>query len=190
MLDAHSVLHALSSREPVALEKLPDEHGIYALFDHTGCIRNIGVTRAAGGFKRRINAKHVTGSEGYGHKFSHAYNTGRMWRNRTAFSLQNPQDADIAKKLRTAFCRRYCKAAYHPVPAIGPGDYFAQLLDLETRVKYIASASMRKWDGLHFTAEDEPQELVDMLLDELAYSLDRRQSLERQAALFVGSASL
>lgn len=190
MLEPQSVLHILSSREPVALEKLPDEHGVYALFDHAGRIRYLGVTAAAKvGFKNRINDRHVVGSEGRSHKFSHAYNTGRMWRIRAACSLQDSRDAAISKRLRTIFCRRYCKATYYSVPVSSAGlDYFGELTALEARIQSIAPQLMREWEGLHFAAEHEPKEMVDALIEGLGYSSDLRRALARQAELFARSA--
>jgi len=192
MFDPHSVLDALTSSEPVALEKLPDEHGVYALFDHTGQVRYFGVTVAnGGGFRVRINNKHVTGSEGYSHKFSHAYNTGRMWRSRGPCALQDPRDAKAAKRLRAVFCRRHCRAAYFSIRLLGTGrDYFGELSALEKQIQSIAPPSMRRWEKLNFVAEDEPKEMVDALIDELGYSAELRKSLTRQTELFTLRASL
>lgn len=62
------------------LDRLPHDRGIYTLHDHTGTIRYTGITKSVdSGFYDRIHNRHVTGSEGRSHKFSHAYNTGRMW---------------------------------------------------------------------------------------------------------------
>jgi hypothetical protein len=186
MLEPRSVLDALTSREPVALEMLPNEHGVYALYDHTGQVRYFGVTTADKiGFRNRINSRHVTGSEGRSHKFSHAYNTGRMWRNRAKRTLEDMRDAKIAKDLRTIFCRRYCRATYYSVPVSSVArDYFGELTALEMQIQSIASPSMRRWERLHFVAEDEPKEMVDALIDELGYSSELRRALERQAELF------
>lgn len=192
MLDPHSVLHALSSREPVALEKLTDEHGVYALFDHTGQIRYLGVTAAKkSGFKDRIYSRHVTGSEERSHKFSRAYNTGKMWRSRVGSSPQECLDAKFTKNLRTVFCRRYCKAAYYTVPMLGAQlDYLRELTKLESSILSIAPQSMKRWNGSNFAAEDEPKEMVNALIDELDYSSDLRRALERQAELFAQSICL
>jgi hypothetical protein len=181
LLEARSVLEALTSREPVALEKLTNEYCIYALFDHAGQIRYFGATAAKnGGFKMRIYSKHVTGSEGRSHKFSHAYNAGRMWRSRAKLSSQDSRDAKVAKRLRTIFCRRFCKATSYAMPAsnVGP-NYFSELTALETLVQSIAPLSMRRWEGLQFDAEAEPKELVDALINELGYSSESRRALER-----------
>jgi hypothetical protein len=192
MLEPYFVLDALTTRVPVALENLPDEYGVYALVDHSGQVRYFGVTAATGGgFRVRINNKHVTGSGGYSHKFSHAYNTGRMWRSRGPCALQESRDAKAAKRLRAVFCRKHCKAAYFSVPLSGAGrDYFGELTALEKQIQSIAPPSMRRWERLHFTAEDEPKEMVDALIDELGYSAELRRALERQAELFARRAPL
>jgi hypothetical protein len=192
MLEPYSVLDFLTSRVPVTLEKLPNEHGVYALIDHMGQVRYFGVTAAAtGGFRVRINNKHVTGSEGYSHKFSHAYNTGRMWRSRAPCALQDSRDAKAAKRLRAVFCRRHCKAAYFSVPLSGARrDYFGELTALEKQIQSIASPLMRRWERLHFVVEDEPKEMVDALIDELGYSAELRGALERQAELFAHRGAL
>src|ERR1700728_3378384 len=98
------------------------------------------------GLKNRINNYHVTGWEGRSHKFSHAYNSARMWRSRNAFAWQDARDADAAKRLRSIFCRRYCKAVYLSVP-IPHGElaFFKKLRILEKRVQSMAPPSMRKW---------------------------------------------
>jgi hypothetical protein len=108
ILDPAVVLRSLITIDPVRLDALPREHGIYALHDHRGAIRYIGITEADKyGFHGRINNRHVSGSEGRSHKFSHAYNTGRMWRAKKDSRL----DAMLAKHLRTRLhqARRYAK---------------------------------------------------------------------------------
>lgn len=192
MLDPHSVLHALSSREPVALEQLTNERGVYALFDHTGQIRYLGVTAAIkSGFRDRIYHRHITGSKGRSHKFSHAHNIGRMWRSRAGSSSQECLDAKLTKKLRNVFCRRYCKVTYYTVPVLGVElDYFSEITMLESSILSIAPQSMKRWKGLDFTVEDEPKEMVNAPIDELGYSSDLRRALERQAELFARSMCL
>jgi hypothetical protein len=107
-LQAQSPLTA----RPVRLEDLPDDHGIYALRDHVGQIRYIGVTASKQvGFHNRINGRHVTGSEGRSHKFSHAYNIGRIWRCRDPLSAQNQTDAS-----RQSRCDRPSLVAFAEQP--------------------------------------------------------------------------
>jgi hypothetical protein len=182
MLDPASVLKALAFREPVALVDLPEERGVYALFDHAGRIRYIGKTESeSAGFRDRIYKRHVTGSEGHSHKLSQAYNTGRTWRSRGTCPLEDPRDAEIAKTLRNAFCRRYCKATYYTVLG-GVAD--GELTALEESIQSIAPLLMMSWGGKYFAAEDEPKTLLDALIDELGYSAAQCMALQRQAELF------
>lgn len=177
MLDPSAVLRDLMSREPVRLEELPHDHGIYALHDHTWTIRYLGITRSIdSGFFDRIHNRHVTGSEGRSHKFSHAYNTGRMWR---AKRDARP-DACLAKRLRTEFIRRHCRATFVTVPL----SLHAELPSLEKAVKALAPPAMDDWAAARtFLPEIEPVELVDSLLSDLRFSPDQRAAVERQAAL-------
>ena len=176
-LDPRAILRDLTTRDPVRLDALPRDHGIYALHDHTGSIRYIGITKADKyGFHGRINNRHVSGSESRSHKFSHAYNTGRMWRAKR----DDRADAGAAKHLRTAFIRRYCRATFVTVPP----TFWGELLRLEIAVQAIAPQGMLDWGGKRgFAFLPEPKELVDALLDELRFSLDQRAAIERQAAL-------
>ena len=65
------ILAQFKSQEPLELDKLPNQHGIYSLHDHAGEIRYIGVTHSLNmGFRKRIWSYHVAGSEDYSHKFS------------------------------------------------------------------------------------------------------------------------
>ena len=185
MLDPNIILQHLRNCEPRILSALPDEHGVYALCDHTGKIRYIGVTASIKiGFKNRICSYHVTGSEGRSHKFSHAYNTGRMWRSRQNYPAQDPLDAKIAKDLRTQFCRKYCKAVYYKVPTSSSrSDYFRELTALEAQIHAIAPEKMRDWERLNFNEELEPTDLVDELLEGLRYGQNKLDALQRQANL-------
>lgn len=64
------------------------------------------------GFYCRIYKRHVTGSEERSHKFSHAYNTGRIWRDKR----DRGTGAMTAKSLRRLFVRRHCRATFLIVP--------------------------------------------------------------------------
>jgi hypothetical protein len=177
VLDAAAVLRDLTISDPVFLEALPREHGIYALHDHAGVIRYIGITKADKlGFYGRINNRHVSGSESRSHKFSHAYNTGRMWR---AYR-DTLADAFLAKSLRSAFVRRHCRATFVAVPP----SLWSELSSLEIAVQTIAPPGMLDWGGKRgFGPLFEPRELVDELLDVLRFSADQRSAVERQASL-------
>ena len=172
--DPASVLRDLIGREPMALGALPNERGIYVLHDHGGTIRYIGITKSSGFFDR-IHNRHVTGSEGRSHKFSHAYNTGRMWRAR----WDACPDAYLAKRLRTEFIRRHCRATFVSLPE----PLWAELPMLESEVQALAPESMLDWGGRDFSPLSEPTDFVDALLEELSLSHDQRAAVERQAAL-------
>jgi hypothetical protein len=182
ILDPAVVLRSLATGDALRLDALPREHGIYALRDHGGAIRYIGITKADRyGFHGRINSRHVSGSEGRSHKFSHAYNTGRMWRAKK----DNRPDATLAKHLRTAFVRRHCRATILSVPPAMWGE----LPRLEIAVQAIAPEGMMDWgDKRNFPCLPEPKELLDAMLDELCFTRDERAALERQAALHAGAA--
>jgi hypothetical protein len=177
ILDPCLVLRSLTTSAPVYLNDLPQEHGIYALHDHTGAIRYIGITKAdKHGFRGRINNRHASGSEGRSHKFSHAYNTGRMWRAKR----DSRPDAAWAKRLRTAFIRRHCRATFVVVPR----TLWGGLLELESVIKAMAPQGMDDWGNRRdFVCLSEPNDLVDALLNELRFTFDQRAAVERQAAL-------
>jgi hypothetical protein len=175
------VFRELTSREPVALNVLPHDHGIYALYDHTGLIRYIGITRRDRyGLHGRIHGRHVGGSEGRSHKFSHAYNSGRMWR---AKGDPSP-DAQQSKALRMAFARRYCRAAFVVVPSTLSSDLAA----LELAVQALAPAGMLAWGSKRsFVPVPEPADLVDDLLDELRYTPEQHAAIRRQSTKCPGT---
>jgi hypothetical protein len=176
MFDAAKVFQDLRTCAPVCLGALPCEAGIYALHDHAGAIRYIGITITSG-FYDRINNRHVGGSESRSHKFSHAYNTGRMWRDKK----DSCPDALAAKSLRRAFARKYCRATFIAVPKA----CYGALRKLEADVHAIAApAGMLDWgDRRSFVSLPEPIKLVDALLNELHYLPDQRSAVARQAAL-------
>ncbi|WP_159098124.1 hypothetical protein [Parazoarcus communis] len=188
-MDTQSVFEALTKSKPVNLSDLPEEFGVYALWDHEGQIRYIGSTpKATEGFRTRIYSKHATGSEGRSHKFTQAYCTGRMWRyckkldDPAAANEQHPADADAAKKLRNAFIRRYCRASYVTIPRNSLAEpYFASLTSLEYQLQAMAPLSMRAWEGIAFRPLSEPTHLVDGLLAELPHYA---AGAERQNAIY------
>ncbi|WP_203077392.1 hypothetical protein [Falsiroseomonas ponticola] len=176
VLDPTKVFHELTAREPIPLDALPHDHGIYALYDHAGLIRYIGITKKDKyGFHGRIHSRHVGGSEERSHKFSHAYNTGRMWRAKKDKSA----DALQAKALRRAFARRYCRAAF----LVAPSTVSSDLAALELAVQALAPAGMLAWGSKRsFVPVPEPTRLVDALLDELRYTPEQHAAIRRQAA--------
>ncbi|WP_234851368.1 recombinase family protein [Sinorhizobium meliloti] len=175
-LNAADILNELITRGPSRLDALPHDHGIYALHDHAGNIRYIGITKGDKyGFYGRIYSRHVSGSEGRSHKFSHAYNTGRMWRAKRDSS----PDAGLAKHLRTAFVRRHCRASYVIVP-----PPWGDLSQLEVAVQALAPEGMFAWGSRRaFDPLSEPNELVDAVIDDLHFTSAQRDAVERQAAL-------
>lgn len=184
-LNAEDILERLTQQEPIRLEDLNDDHGIYALWDHERNIRYIGVTASEReGFKTRIYRKHVTGTEGRSHKFSQAYNVGRLWRGQRKDGRYSSADAKISKALRSAFCRKHCRATTVTVARPLQSDqYFAALEKIEAAVQELAPASMRRWEGTHFVGVQEPIVLVDALMDELDFSEEARAAVHRQAKL-------
>ncbi len=176
-VDPANLFQRLTTGTPVLLGVLPREHGIYALHDHAGAIRYIGITMTEKlGFYGRINIRHTSGSEDRSHKFSHAYNTGRMWR----AEKDDRPDAKAAKSLRATFVRWYCRATFVTIPP----TLYGELPKLEKAVQAMAPVGMLDWgDDLSFISLSEPIELVDALLDELRYSPEKRAACERQAAL-------
>ncbi|KQQ78456.1 hypothetical protein ASF70_22785 [Rhizobium sp. Leaf321] len=177
MLNAEEVLGKLVSGQPSRLDGLTRDHGIYALHDHLGDIRYIGITKGdKNGFYGRIYSRHVSGSEGRSHKFSHAYNTGRMWRQKR----DDSPDALVAKHLRIAFVRRHCHASY----VIVPPEFWSDLSRLELAVQAIAPNGMFAWGSKRaFIPVPEPREMVDEMLDELNFTPVQRTAVERQATL-------
>ena len=100
-----------------------------------------------------------------------------MWR----AAKDGRPDAKAAKSLRTQFVRNFCKASYVVVPE----PLWATLGTLEVAVQRIAPPEMFEWGGKRaIDAVEEPRELLDSLLDKLAFSPAQRASVERQAVLF------
>lgn len=174
VLNPETIYQNLLSRERALLTALPRTHGIYALFDHAGAMRYIGITPGdRDGFYGRINKRHVAGSEHRSHKFSHAYNTGRMWRDRR----DSGPDAMLAKKLRSRFVRCYCRATVLPVDR----DLHEELPALEVAVQAFAPAGQLLWQAKRgFEPYAEPEELVDRLLTALAFATEERAAVDRQ----------
>lgn len=176
ILNPESIYRNLLDQERLALSALPDTHGIYALFDHAGAMRYVGITtKDRHGFHGRINNRHVGGSEERSHKFSHAYNTGRMWRARRDAG----PDAMLAKELRRRFARRYCRATVLPLEE----KLLSRLPALETAVQAAAPAGQLLWLFKRgFEPCAEPEELVNNLLAELRFTPEQRAAVDRQRA--------
>ena len=190
VISPSAVLDILTSSPPIELRALPSTRGVYALFDHLGEPRYIGVTgRGDKGFRDRIHNRHVTGSEGRSHKFSQAYNVGRMWRCRSAHPIQAVADATISKRLRTEFIRRFCRATVYEINwgGLEAKSYFSALTDLESQIQTVAPVMMRDWEGISFAPSIEPASYVDQLLKDLRWTEEQLSALHRQAALSVST---
>ncbi|WP_418512144.1 hypothetical protein [Corallibacter sp.] len=188
-MNSLEILENLRTSEPQLLTDLPETFGIYALWDHEKKIRYIGCTpKATEGFRKRVGSKHVTGSEGRSHKFSQAYCTGRMWRYckkldpSAALNAQDPNDAKLAKRLRTLFIRKHCRVTFVEISAEKrAGNYFSFLTSLESEVLALAPSSMRLWEKIGFSSLKEPIVLVDELLEE---NPKLKDAAERQALIY------
>src|SRR3546814_13936299 len=88
------------------LETVPQGQGIYALYDHEGHARYIGITAKC--LNDRIFKRHV-GGDNNSHKFSTVYNAGRMFHARKAAAFC-PRDGKIAQELRRLFVREHSLA--------------------------------------------------------------------------------
>lgn len=177
-MTANEILHRLVTMEPVRTSDLPsDQRGIYALIDHEGQISYIGSTSAANeNFRKRIHARHRTGSETYSHYFSKVYNCGRMYRCR--LSQQGHADADTAKRLRSQFILEYCRAAYVPIDGTK-----SEIERLEAEVIRIAPGSCVRWNRATDLTYPEPSDLVDALIEKLRLSPSELEAVERQRRL-------
>ncbi|WP_235857844.1 3'-5' exonuclease family protein [Marimonas lutisalis] len=175
---AAEILALLRAATPRPTSEAPrDARGIYGLFDHTGAFRYVGSTSSeAETFYKRIHRRHRTGSESTSHYFSRMYNTGRMWRLRNDPATK--ADGDVAKKLRNAFIARYCAAVWVPLP-----DH-ADISGLEAQVIALAPADMIAWNRRGMEAYEEPEALVDALIEELDLKPVELAAIGRQLARF------
>jgi hypothetical protein len=176
-IDPATCLKLLVLQGLKSLDDLPEAQGIYALADHRGALRDIGMTVNAS-FRKRIYNRHVTGSEGNSHKFACAYNVGRMWYKKKC-SDQDPTDGFLARRLRQVFIRRHCRAMYVPLQLKK-----AELQTRESGALNIARIGMRDWNGKRFWSQPEPRELVDSIIEDLGWSSANCGAIERQAKLY------
>ena len=174
-LEPSIVFHDLISREPKRLGFLPHDHGIYALHDHTGAIRYIGITKSIdSGLFNRINSRYVTGSEGRSRKFSHAYNHVAC---QEGWALRCQPGEAFALGVHSTTLRSDVRSG-----ASFNSDRTAQAGDRRPGVGSRAYARLG-WK-LALASLAEPKELVDSLLDDLCFSPEQRAAIERQAALY------
>ena len=170
-----------------------DKRGIYMLWDHEGVPRYIGIVEKES-FHKRIDGRHRGGSEENSHKFSAAYNTGRMWRDRkrigegTEGIIQTMQGAAAAKRVRMEFIRQYCRATYHEVSTPEGVDYGGHVRAVEASVQGIARKEHRLWETQARIVIAEPAELVGTVVIEMIGrgSLDEAEVilLEKQRFLY------
>lgn len=173
------ILQQLLKATPQRTEMAPkDCRGIYGLVDHFGNLRYIGSTSSADEtFHKRIHHRHRTGSETASHYFSRMYNTGRMWRLRN--DPETKTDGDIAKKLRNAFIAEYCRAVWVALP----DD--VDITKLENDVIALAPKGAIAWNRRGMDAYEEPECLVDVIIDRLGFGNAERAALKRQKARFL-----
>jgi hypothetical protein len=168
-----SFLALLLETEPVLLTQLPQTQGIYALFDHAGVPRYIGVT--AMGLRKRVAQYHV-GGDNNSHKFSTVYNAGRMFHTRNDLHT-DANDGCIAKELRRLFARAQCRAVGIPLAGLSRTDLFA----LEAEVRRIAPAVALSWNDVRALDAYEPAEHLDEFLTVLRWPIAKLNAVERQA---------
>lgn len=174
MHTAESILSALLTATPRPTTEAPrDARGIYGLVNHEGQLSYIGSTKATDeNFRKRIHARHRTGSENSSHYFSRMYNTGRMWRDRNDPATKT--DGDIAKELRNAFIAEHCRAVWVPLP-----DHL-DIAGLEAEVIAIAPAEVIAWNRRGTETYAEPVALVDQTLVRLGWPEHKLAAIERQ----------
>ena len=187
MMDARRCLEILQSQSLNRLQYLPrDQRGIYALADHEGRLKYIGMTESASAsFYKRINQRHTTGSENYSHKFSSYCNVGRVWCGRKTGTAT--EDESVARKVRQTMSRRHCRAAY-----VAIDDQWTGLAAIEAEIIRLAPPEMRTWNamGSHFAISAEPNDLVDDAIRELGLRSAEIAALERQVACFARQAGI
>lgn len=175
--DALVALHALPLQR---IANIPRHKGIYALADHEHRFRYIGSTEGKD-FRDRIQNRHATGTEANSHKFSWAYNTGRMYRGPKDPDKNLMDDRHAAKQLRNAFIRKHCRAVWMPLQGSR-----AEIEELEHAMIRIAPLEAVLWNRERTQCDPppEPSELVDVLIAELGLDAVTRARLERQAHRF------
>lgn len=169
-----NLLSSLLEATPLPTAQAPrDTRGLYGLVDHHGDLRYIGSTSSSNQtFYSRIHQRHRTGSEGMSHYFSHMYNTGRMWRDRT--SMEHKADGDVAKSLRNEFIKDHCRAVWVPLPAS------TEIAEIELSVIALAPEHAVAWNRRRTDIYEEPANLVDATLRRLDWGKDKLDALDRQ----------
>lgn len=172
-MNLEHVLQRLTTQEPVRLfEVTSRDAGVYALYDHEQRPAYIGLTTD---LRHRIWSNHPAG-DGNSHKFSTAYNAGRMFHCRKD-SRSCPNDGPVAKKLRALFAREYCGAVIYPLPGFTKHD----LDPIEVALRRMAPPEATRWNDIKALDACEPAELVDQLLARLNWNTIQIAAIERQA---------
>lgn len=166
------ILSQLLGATPMHLSAVPSGPGIYALYDHAGEARYVGITAKC--LRDRIFNRHVGGDDN-SHKFSSAYNAGRMFHSRR-HPGSSAKDGPVAKELRRLFAREHCRAVAIALPALEKKDLFA----LESEVIALAPASALSWNNARQLDAHEPEEALDAFIDKLGWSPENIAALERQ----------
>lgn len=181
--DAVEKLHAMPLQEIRTAPKLP---GIYALADHEHRFRYIGSTEGKD-FDNRVKNRHVTGSEENSHKFSWAYNCGRMYRGPETNDPQIERDRKAAKNLRTAFIRRYCRAVFWHIDAPA-----VDLLRLEKDMIWAAPLETVLWNRERIKTDPypEPTLALNAFLADFPLQPDVSKSIARQHERYKAMISL
>jgi hypothetical protein len=173
MTDPKTILHHLLDTVPARLETMPKGRGIYALYDHGGRARYIGITAKC--LNDRIFKRHVGGDEN-SHKFSSIYNAGRMFHARK-HPVTCSKDGPVAKKLRRLFVREHCRAVAIPLPRLSKNE----LLAVESAVLNFAPIEAKSWNETRVLNAYEPTEVLDAFLTTLGWSREKLDAIERQA---------
>ena len=171
-MSPETILERLMESPKDRLTALPTDQGVYALYDHEGAARYIGVTEM--GLKKRIHNYHV-GGDGNSHKFSTIYNAGRMFHTRDD-PYTNARDGRVAKELRRMFSRRYCSAVGIPLPELSKMELYA----LETKVLRIAPKQALSWNDARALDACEPIELLNDFLKEISWPSAKLEAIARQ----------
>lgn len=167
-----AILSRLLGATPMQLSAVPRGPGIYALYDHAGEARYVGITAKC--LRDRIFNRHVGGDDN-SHKFSSAYNAGRMFHSRRHPSTC-PKDGPVAKEFRRLFVRDHCRAVAISLPSMGKEELFA----LEAQVIALAPQSALSWNNARRFRAVEPEDAVDAFIKKLRWPDERVASLERQ----------
>lgn len=172
MTDPANILQRLLNTPPVRLNKVPKGPGIYALYDHMGIARYIGISAC---LNDRVLRRHV-GGDGNSHKFSSIYNAGRMFHERK-HPATCPSDGPVAKKLRRLFVREHCRTVAVPLPDLSAGERGM----IEAAVLSLAPPEAKSWNYARALDAYEPTEALNDFLATLGWSQDKLNAIERQA---------